>query len=203
MNVLAICCEQTINHVEFQRWKFIRSVIRHFSSPGVVRLNSFRFLLSTLSASESFIFNHAISIPLLHGSFHLVFCLPRHLFPGIGANMISSACALLPYYSHVSAVILFATDATLLILSHIHFYSHSLNTSASASSYRSPLVYLLGLSLLPVSLLHRPLLILPLSCISSPSISQALKTDDDPCMSPALEYDYWFCCASELGPPRI
>ena len=31
------------------------------------------------------------------------------------------------------------------------------------------------------------------------------KTDDDPCMSPALEYDYWFCfcCAFELGPPRI
>ena len=41
------------------------------------------------------------------------------------------------------------------------------------------------------------------NCFSTLNSRRPLKTDDDPCMSPALEYDYWFCCASELGPPRI
>ena len=33
-------------------------------------------------------------------------------------------------------------------------------------------------------------------------LSAAPHTDDDPYMSPILEFDL-FCCASELGPPRI
>ena len=41
------------------------------------------------------------------------------------------------------------------------------------------------------------------NCFSTLNSRRPLKTDDDPCMSPVLEYDYWFCCASELGPPRI
>ena len=43
------------------------------------------------------------------------------------------------------------------------------------------------------------------SCLG-PTVSTQIVTnvkDDDPCMSLALEYDCWFCCASELGPPRI
>ena len=91
-------------------------------SSGVGRWNGFEYYnYSTLCCPiiiTSSSFNHTLSISLLHESFHLVFCLPLHLFLGTGAsNILLSTCpsSLLltcPYHFSLFSVIFVVTGAT-------------------------------------------------------------------------------------------
>ena len=97
---------------------FFFSYFSPWASPIIcVHRNSFEYHSSTLSCPSSS-FNPTLSMSLLHESFHLVFCLPLHLFPGTGTSTIllstchSSLLLTCPYNFSLLSVTCYATGIT-------------------------------------------------------------------------------------------
>ena len=68
-------------------------------------------------------FNPTVSISLLNESFHLVFCLPLHLFPGTGAsNMLLSMCHSSPLLTCAYHLTLSPSSSLSLALSSTYCY---------------------------------------------------------------------------------
>ena len=71
------------HHLGSPEWLWISSGFpHHLGSPERLWISLFEFVLSSASSS----FNPALSMSLLHESFHLVFCLPLRLFSGTRAS---------------------------------------------------------------------------------------------------------------------
>ena len=89
-----------------------------FLSSGVLNIILFLFVMYSSSSS----FNPTLSISLLHESFHLIFCLPLHLFHGTGEYNILLSSSMCPSYLLLTCLyhfILFSVD---LLCHWCHFY---------------------------------------------------------------------------------
>ena len=116
---------------------FISSLSCHLELPQSFRISLLIFILS---------FVPKLSISFLHESSHLVFCLPRRLFPGTGASTILVTCTYsflltCPHHFSLLSVIVFATGASitdpLMFVSDSIFLRDSTNPQLTDNFHQS------------------------------------------------------------------